>query len=160
MVGTSALVLDKGLSWLLDLRAVDRKEVQEVLIQLPGVGRKVADCVALFSLDKVEAVPVDTHVWDIVLRDYSSYIFNQKISESVEKNTPISLTPFIYESIGNAFRNQFKSYAGWAHSVMFAAELPAYKVYLPEYIQHEMTTFSNSKKAERIEKKKRKLADI
>ena len=27
-----------------------------------GVGDKVADCVALFSLDSSETVPVDTHV--------------------------------------------------------------------------------------------------
>ena len=39
------------------------------LINSPaGVGRKVADCVALFSLDKHDVVPVDTHVWDIACR--------------------------------------------------------------------------------------------
>lgn len=32
---------------------------------------KVADCVCLMSLDKAEAVPVDTHVWQIAKRDYS-----------------------------------------------------------------------------------------
>ena len=37
---------------------------------LPGVGPKVADCVALFSCDKLEAVPVDTHVWSFAVKDY------------------------------------------------------------------------------------------
>lgn len=37
---------------------------QEALVSLPGVGRKVADCVALFSLDQMGAVPVDVHVRD------------------------------------------------------------------------------------------------
>jgi len=32
---------------------------------------QVADCVCLMSLDKAEAVPVDTHVWQIARRDYS-----------------------------------------------------------------------------------------
>jgi endonuclease III len=36
--------------------------VQE-LIQFAGVGRKVADCVALFALAQPAAIPVDTHVW-------------------------------------------------------------------------------------------------
>lgn len=31
---------------------------------------QVADCVCLMSLDKPEAVPVDTHVWQIARRDY------------------------------------------------------------------------------------------
>ena len=35
-----------------------------------GVGKKVADCVALFCLDQFNAVPVDTHVWQIACRDY------------------------------------------------------------------------------------------
>jgi hypothetical protein len=32
-----------------------------------GVGPKVAACVALFSLDKHDAIPVDTHVWQVRL---------------------------------------------------------------------------------------------
>lgn len=31
---------------------------------------QVADCVSLMSLDKLDAVPVDTHVWQIAKRDY------------------------------------------------------------------------------------------
>lgn len=42
---------------------LDRLYVQEQLQILPGVGRKVADCVALFSLDQAGAIPVDVHVW-------------------------------------------------------------------------------------------------
>ena len=49
-----------------------RLEVQEALLGFAGVGRKVADCVALFSLDQADAIPVDTHVWQIALRDYGA----------------------------------------------------------------------------------------
>ena len=38
--------------------------------RLPGVGPKVADCIALFALKQHQAVPVDVHVWRIVTRDY------------------------------------------------------------------------------------------
>lgn len=31
---------------------------------------QVADCACLMSLDKAQAVPVDTHVWQIAQRDY------------------------------------------------------------------------------------------
>lgn len=58
-----------GLDWLMNLRKANAAEVQQALIGLPGVGRKVADCVAVFSLDQTSAVPVDTHVWSIACRD-------------------------------------------------------------------------------------------
>ena len=32
------------------------------LLQLTGVGPKVADCICLMSLDKHDVVPIDTHV--------------------------------------------------------------------------------------------------
>lgn len=38
---------------------------REMLVKLPGVGRKVADCVLLFSLGRSEIVPVDTHMAQI-----------------------------------------------------------------------------------------------
>ena len=48
----------------------NRLHVQAQLQQMKGVGRKVADCVALFSLDQTGCIPVDTHVWRIANRDY------------------------------------------------------------------------------------------
>ena len=44
------------------LRKVSYLEAREVLMTLPGVGEKVADCVLLFSLEKLEAFPVDRWV--------------------------------------------------------------------------------------------------
>lgn len=46
---------------LLEWRRTSYSQALDGLLKLPGVGRKVADCVALFSLDKPEAFPVD--VW-------------------------------------------------------------------------------------------------
>ena len=58
--------------WLMQLRQADRRSVQSALIALPGVGQKVADCVALFCLDKYDVIPVDTHVIQIARRDFPS----------------------------------------------------------------------------------------
>ena len=49
----------------LDLESLKYKsyeEAKEVLMELPGVGHKVADCVLLFSLEKLEAFPCDTNI--------------------------------------------------------------------------------------------------
>lgn len=40
-------------SWLLTLRQRSTEEAREELLKFVGVGRKVADCVLLMSLDKV-----------------------------------------------------------------------------------------------------------
>lgn len=47
---------------LLALRGAPLDEVREALLPLPGVGPKVADCIALFSLDSDGAFPVDRWV--------------------------------------------------------------------------------------------------
>ena len=62
------------------------------LCRLPGVGAKVADCVCLMSLDKTEAIPVDTHVWQISLRDY----------DIPELKKTKSLTDKAYKTIGKS----------------------------------------------------------
>lgn len=54
-----------GVKWLSSLRELDLEKVIINLSTLPGVGPKVASCVALFSLDQHHAVPVDTHVWQV-----------------------------------------------------------------------------------------------
>ncbi len=124
--------------------------VNEQLQLLPGVGRKVADCVAVFSLDQSESIPVDVHVWDIAVRDYAP-----------DLQKALSLTPVIYEQVGDLFRDRFKQHAGWAHSVLFAAELPAFKGRLPVAMQEEMDSFDllqrQLKTVKRESAKKRKL---
>ncbi|XP_061687669.1 N-glycosylase/DNA lyase [Syngnathoides biaculeatus] len=103
--------------WLQGLRSVPYAEARDALRALPGVGTKVADCVCLMSLDKVDAVPVDTHVWQIAKRDYK-YAF---------ANEPKSLTEKLHKDIGDFFRNLWGPYAGWAQSVLFCADLKKFQ---------------------------------
>ena len=84
----------------------DPKEVQNLLCEFKGVGRKVADCVALFSLDQHSAIPVDTHVWNIAIRDYDPL---NELQTTVK-----SLTPTNYQRVGDLFRSRFIQKAGWA----------------------------------------------
>ena len=56
--------------WLESLQSLPYSDAHSSLLELCGVGAKVADCICLMGLDKLEAVPVDTHVWQIAVRDY------------------------------------------------------------------------------------------
>lgn len=110
-----------------------------------GVGPKVADCVALFSLDSPGTVPVDTHVWDIAMRDMDPSLSACK-----------SLTPTVYDRVGELFRQRYGAHAGWAHSLLFAAELPQFMPRLPEELQHEISDFKKERRAMRMEAKAKK----
>ena len=57
-----------GEKWLDSLREIPTDEARENLVKLKGVGRKVADCILLFSMDCPEVIPVDTHVFQIAKR--------------------------------------------------------------------------------------------
>ena len=55
------IVDERPEGWLDSLRTTSYRDAHTALLEIPGVGPKVADCVALMSLDKAGAVPVDTH---------------------------------------------------------------------------------------------------
>lgn len=119
-----------GEMYLQELRLVkDPIIVQEKLTQFCGIGRKVADCIALFSLQQTDAIPVDVHVWNIARRDYGAESFIQSAK---------SLTPTIYRQIGDLFRSRFPSRSGWAHSLLFVAELPSFRQALRVELVDEM----------------------
>jgi len=61
IAAAAKIVNERGEGWLEGLRKTKYRDAHEALLELPGVGPKVADCVCLMSLDKAEAVPVDTH---------------------------------------------------------------------------------------------------
>ncbi len=46
-------------------RARELRVVTLIYLHLQGIGPKVANCVCLVSLDKMDAIPVDTHVRQI-----------------------------------------------------------------------------------------------
>lgn len=46
------------------------EEARAELMRLPGVGRKVADCICLFALHHMDAFPVDTHIRQVLESQY------------------------------------------------------------------------------------------
>ncbi|KAI2640592.1 DNA glycosylase [Hypomontagnella submonticulosa] len=91
------------------------RHAHEQLLLLSGVGPKVADCVCLMGLGWGEAVPVDTHVWQIAQRDYK---FGKVKTKTFSKA--------MYDSVGDHFRKIWGQQAGWAQSVLFTANLKSF----------------------------------
>jgi len=109
-------LLDTGLD-LVSLRTKPYPTVHERLIEIPGVGPKVADCMALMSLDQLAAVPIDTHIWQVAFKHYRF-----KGLPGLNGKTKVSMTKDVYKALGEGFRGVFGERAGWAHLVLFAAQ--------------------------------------
>ncbi|MHB1185186.1 MAG: endonuclease III domain-containing protein [Desulfobulbia bacterium] len=56
-----------GAPTLEPLRAMTDKDAESFLLSLPGVGKKIARCVLMYSLGR-QVFPVDTHCWRISRR--------------------------------------------------------------------------------------------
>jgi len=126
IVGTVKQLREKtegGTEWLAGLRSVPYREASSALMTLPGIGPKVAACVCLFSLDKFEAIPVDTHVWQAAVAHYRPDLEGK------------SLTPRLMTVVEDTLIERFGPHAGWAHNVLFLSELAQLKKKLPEKLQ-------------------------
>ena len=113
---TSRIVRNKELD-LETLREMDYEKAKRKLLALPGVGQKVADCVLLFSLDKLETFPVDIWVKRALLNYYSN-CFEESLVRKISRRT--SLTSSEYEKISSFGRTYFGEYAGYAQEYLFA----------------------------------------
>jgi N-glycosylase/DNA lyase len=122
-----------GAAYLHSLRLRPRAESERALECFAGIGPKVASCVSLFSLDGLDAIPVDTHVWQIAVRDYSRTAAQLGLADKgLDLAKVKSITPRVYTAVGDTFRHLFGPLAGWAHCILFLAELPEFKRRLAE----------------------------
>ena len=102
-----------------ELKHLPYLEARKTLLELPGVGLKVADCVLLFSLEKLEAFPVDVWVKRVILNHYAE----QLPADLVKKlRSHDSLTNGEYEKISAFARAYFGAYAGYAQEYLYHYE--------------------------------------
>ena len=102
-----------------DLRIRPYQEAKNLLSNLPGVGLKVADCILLFSLEKLEAFPVDVWIKRVIVRHYAEY-FSQEFIDKISKIR--SITNKEYERLNEFGRNYFGEYAGYAQEYLYHFE--------------------------------------
>jgi N-glycosylase/DNA lyase len=112
----NAKIIEDGDFDLEALRKMDYEKAKHELLSLPGVGNKVADCILLFSLDKLEAFPIDVWIKRIVLEVYSKSFSSEFIEKVSGKN---SLTTSGYLKINDFGRKYFGAYAGYAQEYLY-----------------------------------------
>jgi len=98
------------------LEKCDYQEAKKKICVIPGIGNKVADCILLFSLNKLEAFPLDT--WMIkILEKYYSNQFNIETKTITEKQ---------YQILHEKIVNYFGPYCGYAQQFLFKMERENY----------------------------------
>ncbi|MEM2937494.1 MAG: DNA glycosylase [Candidatus Bathyarchaeia archaeon] len=102
-----------------NLKGQNYEKSRSELLSLPGVGLKVADCVLLFSLGKLEAFPVDVWIKRAIIKHYTSH-FEKGFIEKLSLKK--SLTKAEYEEISLFGRNYFGKYAGYAQEYLYHFE--------------------------------------
>jgi len=99
------------------LKKCNYKDAKEEICFIPGVGNKVADCVLLFSLNKLEAFPLDR--WMIrILEKYYSDQFQLETKTITEKQ---------YNILHEKIVNYFGPFAGYAQQFLFKMERENYQ---------------------------------
>jgi len=101
------------------LRRASHDRARRELLSFPGVGQKVADCVMLFSLGKLEAFPVDVWIRRAILRHYASHFPNEFIHRISRAE---SLSPSEYTRLNKFGREYFGRYAGYAQEYLYHYE--------------------------------------
>jgi N-glycosylase/DNA lyase len=115
-VRETARLIDKGDFDLESLRNLPYVDAKKTLLSLPGVGLKVADCVLLFSLDKLEAFPIDVWMKRIMLESYSAYFEHGFIDRVKGKR---SLSKREYAAVYDVGRQVFGEFLGYAQEYLY-----------------------------------------
>lgn len=100
-----------GMIDLNKLKSVDYHTAIDQLTKISGIGQKIADCILLFSLDKLDAFPLDR--WMIrCMRKYYNKLF--QLDEK--------LTWKKYEKAHEDITDYFGAYSGYAQQFLFKME--------------------------------------
>lgn len=114
LIKSSQQMIQKGgISYLKSLREKESdSDVRKALVFFTGIGPKVADCISLYSLDRHNYVPIDTHMIQIYEKVY-------------KKKKPKSTGGKGYEEMLKFFQDKLEcgGYAGIAHSFLFSEKI-------------------------------------
>jgi N-glycosylase/DNA lyase len=111
--------ISEGAFDLENLRKMSYQQAKKTLCSFSGVGLKVADCVLLFSLGKLEAFPVDVWVKRAVLNHYTEH-FPKEFIQKISCNRSFSNAE--YERLNAFGRDYFGEYAGYAQEYLYHCE--------------------------------------
>ncbi|MBM3898438.1 MAG: hypothetical protein FJ358_07965 [Thaumarchaeota archaeon] len=122
-IKATANVIAKDVTIFDKIRTYTYGEAREELLRkfqqkkiFKGIGPKVADCVLLFSLDKLEALPIDVWILRTIVNQYARLFDKEFLSKLGHRG---SLSFKDYDIISKTMRDYFGKYAGYAQEYIY-----------------------------------------
>lgn len=87
-------------------------DAKREILKLDGIGDKIADCILLFSCEKLEAFPIDT--WIIKF-------LNERLLQTIQTDIKIKskITPNQYKKLSKKIREHYGKYSGYAQQFLY-----------------------------------------
>jgi N-glycosylase/DNA lyase len=76
----------KNFNELYELRTKSYSEIFNELVNVPGIGNKIADCICLMSFSQFQSVPIDTHMLNVALNTYNFEVSGKKTKNISKKD--------------------------------------------------------------------------
>jgi N-glycosylase/DNA lyase len=99
-----------------EIRHMSYEDAKRALLDIHGIGNKTADCILLFSLEKLEAFPIDTWIARIISENYLFPINEKQFGTNSHEH---HLSPRRYLNLSNYMRMHFGIYAGYAQQYLY-----------------------------------------
>ena len=104
----------------------DYDDMMDAMLAIPGVGNKVADCIMLFSLERLDAFPLDRWMLRVLgtrYRDVFGSRGSHAVSSASSSSSPPSplehMTDKRYRAAHDKIAEYFGPYAGYAQQWLF-----------------------------------------
>ena len=93
----ASIAVTKGEINFEDLKNMNYYDAKQELVKIFGIGNKVADCILLFSLNKLEAFPLDRWMIQILQKYYSKefQISTKTITAVSYTHLTLPTTPYV-----------------------------------------------------------------
>jgi N-glycosylase/DNA lyase len=86
-------------------------------LKVYGIGNKIADCILLFSLEKLEAFPIDIWITRALSHHYSWLLSHNGKEKENNNNKKINYDQYI--TFSESIRKYFGKYSGYAQQYLF-----------------------------------------
>jgi N-glycosylase/DNA lyase len=99
-----------------ELTRMKYEDAKRALLGIHGIGDKTADCILLFSLEKLEAFPIDTWIARIISNTYELPVGMKKTRTNGHNH---HLSHQQYRNLSSRMRMHFGVYAGYAQQYLY-----------------------------------------
>jgi N-glycosylase/DNA lyase len=101
------------------LLRLDYEEAKDELLKVYGIGNKIADCILLFSLEKLNSFPIDVWMARVLYQNYG-WLFNNNQSSRVHNGKTLQkITALEYRTVSKSAREYFGKYSGYAQQYLY-----------------------------------------